>query len=65
MLPLFRADSELHWVKADVPQDPCIGEPKKLRIRYLFRDQVHQVTIDDEQTVRAPIKCKLGDLQSL
>lgn len=39
-------------------QDPCIGEPKKLRIRYLFRDQVHQVTIDDEQMVRAPVKCK-------
>ena len=40
-------------------QDPCIGENKKLRVRYLFRDQLHQVTIDDVSALRIPMKSTL------
>ncbi|EIW67351.1 hypothetical protein M231_02507 [Tremella mesenterica] len=36
--------------------DPCIGENKKLRIRYSFRDTLHEVTVDDLQPLRAPIR---------
>lgn len=39
--------------------DPCIGENKKLRVRYLFRGQIHEATVDDVQPFRAPVKCKL------
>jgi hypothetical protein len=37
-------------------QDPCIGENKKLRVRYLFRNRMHQVTVDDIAALRAPLK---------
>jgi DnaJ family protein C protein 11 len=36
--------------------DPCIGENKKLRVRYSFRGRVHQVTVDDTVGLRAPLK---------
>lgn len=36
--------------------DPCIGENKKLRVRYLFRGRVHECTVDDVSQVRAPVK---------
>lgn len=38
--------------------DPCIGESKKLRVRYMFRGKVHQVTVDDMAALRAPMKCE-------
>jgi len=38
--------------------DPCIGESKKLRIRYLFREQVHEVTVTDKEALRIPMKGK-------
>ncbi|ORX38669.1 hypothetical protein BD324DRAFT_599616 [Kockovaella imperatae] len=41
--------------------DPCIGERKKLRIRYSFRDTLHEVTVDDTAAVRAPLKEHLLD----
>lgn len=34
--------------------DPCIGEDKSLRVRYLFRDAVHEVTIDEKEPLRIP-----------
>jgi len=37
-------------------QDPCIGENKKLRVRYLFRGIVHEVTVDDVSSLRAPVQ---------
>jgi DnaJ family protein C protein 11 len=37
-------------------QDPCIGENKKLRVRYLFRNKMHEVTVDDVAVLRAPLK---------
>lgn len=37
-------------------QDPCIGEAKKLRVRYLFRDRMHEVTLDDTAALRAPVQ---------
>lgn len=36
--------------------DPCIGENKKLRVRYLFRNVVHEVDVDDVSQLRAPVK---------
>jgi DnaJ family protein C protein 11 len=36
--------------------DPCIGESKKLRIRYLFREKVHEVTVTDKEVLRIPMK---------
>ncbi|ORY35388.1 hypothetical protein BCR39DRAFT_509235 [Naematelia encephala] len=36
--------------------DPCIGENKKLRVRYLFRNKLHQVTVDDIAPLRLPLK---------
>ena len=36
--------------------DPCIAEPKKLRVRYLFRDVLHEVTVDDMAALRIPVK---------
>ena len=39
--------------------DPCPEEEKMLRIRYLFRDAVHEVTFGDKEDVRIPKQCKL------
>ncbi|KAL1408743.1 hypothetical protein Q8F55_005556 [Vanrija albida] len=36
--------------------DPCIGENKKLRVRYLFRGKIHEATVDDVGSLRAPVK---------
>ncbi|KAL7423448.1 hypothetical protein Q5752_001028 [Cryptotrichosporon argae] len=36
--------------------DPCIGESKRLRVRYLFRDREHVVDVDDAAPLRAPVK---------
>ncbi|WWC90847.1 uncharacterized protein L201_005784 [Kwoniella dendrophila CBS 6074] len=41
--------------------DPCIGENKSLRIRYLFRGKLHEVTVDDIVTVKAPVKAHALD----
>jgi hypothetical protein len=37
-------------------QDPCIGESKRLRVRYIFRGAVHEVTVDDSALLRMPLK---------
>ncbi|CAH3016204.1 unnamed protein product [Porites evermanni] len=34
--------------------DPCPDEEKMLRIRYLFREAVHEVTVGDNEPVRIP-----------
>ncbi|WVN90172.1 uncharacterized protein L203_105408 [Cryptococcus depauperatus CBS 7841] len=36
--------------------DPCIGEHKQLRVRYLFRGKLHEVTVEDVAALRAPIR---------
>lgn len=36
--------------------DPCIGEAKKLRIRYMFKDVLHEVTVGDKDMVRIPMR---------
>lgn len=36
--------------------DPCIGENKRLRVRYLFQGKVHSVEVDDVSVLRAPVK---------
>ncbi|KAK8854909.1 hypothetical protein IAR55_003648 [Kwoniella newhampshirensis] len=41
--------------------DPCIGENKKLRVRYLFRGKLHEVTVDDVIALRAPVKAHVLD----
>lgn len=38
--------------------DPCPEEEKMLRIRYLFRDAIHEVTYGDKEPVRIPKQCK-------
>ena len=37
--------------------DPCPGEPKQLRIRYVFRKTMHEVTVDDDEAVALPMRC--------
>ncbi|GMK59100.1 hypothetical protein CspeluHIS016_0701150 [Cutaneotrichosporon spelunceum] len=36
--------------------DPCIGEKKRLRVRYLFQGRVHEVEVDDLSALRAPVR---------
>ena len=38
--------------------DPCPEEEKMLRIRYLFREAMHEVTVGDEEPVKIPKQCK-------
>jgi len=38
--------------------DPCVGEDKQLYIRYLFKDKLHEVTIDDAEAIGLPLECK-------
>lgn len=38
--------------------DPCPEEEKLLKIRYLFRDAVHEVTYGDKEAVRIPKQCE-------
>lgn len=33
-----------------------MGEKKSLRIQYIFKDRLHQVTVDDYDSVRAPLR---------
>lgn len=36
--------------------DPCLGESKKLRVRYTFKDVLHEVTVGDKDVLRIPMK---------
>jgi len=36
--------------------DPCMGERKTLRIRYLFRNRTHEVVVDDMAGLLLPLK---------
>ncbi|KAL5013903.1 hypothetical protein ScPMuIL_008173 [Solemya velum] len=47
---------EEYSTKSDLPgfYDPCIGEDKKLYIRYRFRKRYHQVTLNDNESIRLP-----------
>lgn len=36
--------------------DPCIGESKKLRVRYLYKEVLHEVTVGDKEVLRIPMK---------
>lgn len=36
--------------------DPCPGEPKSLRIKYVFRRRMHEVTIDDTDVLGIPMR---------
>jgi DnaJ homolog subfamily C member 11 len=33
-----------------------MGEPKTLRVRYLFRSRLHEVSVDDVSGLRAPLR---------
>lgn len=39
--------------------DPAYGEEKQLYIRYLFKDKLHQVTIQDNEPLAIPRKADL------
>lgn len=41
--------------------DPCIGENKRLRVRYLFQGKVHEVEVDDVSALRAPVRAHAVD----
>lgn len=41
--------------------DPCIGENKRLRVRYLFRGKTHEVTVDDIGSLLAPVQAHALD----
>eukprot|EP00049_Salpingoeca_infusionum_P001346 m.47479 g.47479 ORF g.47479 m.47479 type:complete len:655 (-) comp10983_c0_seq1:205-2169(-) len=34
--------------------DPCLDEPKKLRVVYSFRQKLHEVVVDDQAELRIP-----------
>ena len=36
--------------------DPCMGETKHLKVRYLFRNQVHEAIVDDVSPFAAPLR---------
>ncbi|KAJ3414219.1 hypothetical protein HDV05_006836 [Chytridiales sp. JEL 0842] len=38
--------------------DPCLGEPKSLRITYKFQGRLHEVEVDDRGAVAAPLRGK-------
>lgn len=42
--------------KVSIPgfYDPCIGEKKHLRVRYEFRGQLHEVTVENAETLIIP-----------
>lgn len=42
--------------KVSIPgfYDPCIGEKKHLRVRYEFRGQLHEVTVENSETLIIP-----------
>lgn len=39
--------------------DPCFGEDKELRVTYQFQGKLHQVTVQDEQSLDAPMRSHL------
>ncbi|KAI9104664.1 hypothetical protein DFS34DRAFT_604008 [Phlyctochytrium arcticum] len=39
--------------------DPCLGEAKRLRITYRFQGKLHQVEVDDQAAVAAPLRAHL------
>ncbi|CAH1760477.1 15182_t:CDS:10 [Entrophospora sp. SA101] len=43
----------VHESQLSIPgfYDPCMGEKKKLRIRYQFKRKIHEVIVDDRSTV--------------
>ncbi|CAG8520921.1 5444_t:CDS:10 [Diversispora eburnea] len=36
--------------------DPCMGEPKQLKIKYQFQRKIHEVTVDDSLPVACPLR---------
>ena len=38
--------------------DPCVGEEKNLLVQYLFHSHVHEVTIEDSESLRIPKQCE-------
>lgn len=36
--------------------DPCLGEKKRLKIRYRFHGQLHEAIVDDKATLVAPLR---------
>eukprot|EP00053_Salpingoeca_punica_P012637 m.113383 g.113383 ORF g.113383 m.113383 type:complete len:552 (-) comp15998_c0_seq1:208-1863(-) len=36
--------------------DPCPDEPKQLRVRYEFKGNLHEVTIDDHEELKIPLR---------
>lgn len=39
--------------------DPCLGEQKQLCVRYMFWGRLHEVTINDDEELKIPLKAHL------
>jgi len=33
-----------------------MGEKKLLRVQYIFKDKLHEITVDDQAAIRAPMR---------
>ena len=44
--------------------DPCVGEPKQLRIVYQFQRRRHEVTVNDLDPVDLPMRCTVSARQA-
>ncbi|KAK3740940.1 hypothetical protein QZH41_017787 [Actinostola sp. cb2023] len=51
--------SDVHKYNLSGFYDPCPGQDKLLRIRYEFRDAIHEVTVGDLDQVKLPKQCEL------
>jgi len=36
--------------------DPCPGQEKQLRVRYLFKDKIHQAVVNDNDELKIPLQ---------
>ncbi|KAG9303454.1 hypothetical protein G9A89_013781 [Geosiphon pyriformis] len=36
--------------------DPCMGEPKQLKIKYIFKRKLHEITVDDTAPIALPLR---------
>ena len=62
---LVNSDSTLtitNSSKSQIPgfYDPCMGEDKKLYIKYRYNNKLHQILVDDTESVALPSKGNLN-----
>ncbi|CAH1775530.1 unnamed protein product [Owenia fusiformis] len=45
--------------------DPCYGEEKQLYVKYMFREQIHEVIVGDKEKLRIPLAAHLLDQSNI